>query len=1548
MKKRIMSLLLAGLMAMYAVSINAFAADVCEVCSNDPCICENTEGEEPTVDYRADIGKMAQFSADWSEFLLFDAPENFDFYGSDGEFDFDVDDADGSDWDNAAYWLKDEDIPDGLTMSVINYYWDADSTALWYKVEVSSDFTAPELLVKYPWVFQDFTDEELSAGNMLILTAVEQPEEPGCDICGEPDCETEHIWCEICEEYDCEFPHAVGVPEIIATVTDSEGNEQKIAVSGDALPEGAALEIAPVENEETLSELLALEGGYIWDIHVLDAEGNEWQPYCEGETVTVNFPIPGVEDGKYVEISHVLDSVETVATAIEKGTALEGLLEDFPAEYAPILAPAVAAWQAVTGSTENWFVVEYFGDLRVENGYVSVETDSFSVWSSDFTMARYTYPNTPKTDANMLVLAANDMAVFYVELGNSLRVTTGRNTTYKFKWRTTINGNDADIGEATWTGLAEKWFTEVLLSNRGQQDTTLTLDPADVKVGDRVRVWHTGGAMQASEYVEIIVVDERMVTFNENRGSYSGISGNQLTESNGTDWGGTGSGTKYDYYIHDGSSVRAYVVPPQLTDTNGAYVHTGWVTSSGASVAIGSNYTPSGDETLTAVWARKAYTITWKNHDGTVLKTDAVNYGTTPSYTGATPTKAATAQYTYTFSGWSPAITSVTGEATYTAIFSSTVNKYTVTWKNWDGTVLETDTDVTYNTTPTYNGSTPSRAATAEYTYTFKGWSPAVSAVTGEATYTATYTATKQSYTITWKNDDGSVIDTTSVDYGDVPTHAAPSKAATAQYTYTFSGWSPAITSVTGEATYTATYSSTVNKYTVTWKNWDGTVLETDTDVTYNTTPTYNGSTPSRAATAQYTYTFHEWSPAVTAVTGDVTYTATYFATVNTYTVTFVNEDGTVLQSGKVNYGDTPAYTGATPTKAATARYTYTFNEWSPAVTAVTGDVTYTATYFATVNAYTVTFENEDGTVLQKSDVDYGDTPAYTGVTPTKAATAEYTYTFKGWTPTVTSVTGEATYTATYTATKRSYTITWKNDNGSVIDTTSVLYGDVPVHADPSKAATAQYTYTFSGWSPAVSAVTGNATYTATYSATVNAYTVTFENEDGTVLQESGVDYGGTPVYSGETPIKEATAEYTYTFKGWSPAVSAVTGEATYTATYTATKRSYTVTWKNEDGSVIDTTFVLYGDVPVHADPTKAATAQYTYTFTAWTPTVIAVTGDATYTATYSATANTYTVTFENEDGTVLQESGVDYGGTPVYSGETPIKAATAEYTYTFKGWSSEITPVTGEATYTATYTATKRSYTITWKNEDGSVIDTTSVEYGDTPAYTGATPTKAATAEYTYTFKGWTPEITAVTGEATYKATYNSAEKKATISYVIVGPSGCGTLSRTSEEVDVVTGSALGSTVLYSGEIYEFAGWFDNEACMGAALSMEDTYQPAKPDPIWQDATYYVKIKFRGADFTITRANTRADQAFVYRINGEGLTIDVTIVGNGSVTITNLPFGDYTVTQMNGWSWRYSDTVQNVSHEAGPGEVTFNGARNLVKWLNGNVAIIPSKREEE
>ena len=83
-----------------------------------------------------------------------------------------------------------------------------------------------------------------------------------------------------------------------------------------------------------------------------------------------------------------------------------------------------------------------------------------------------------------------------------------------------------------------------------------------------------------------------------------------------------------------------------------------------------------------------------------------------------------------------------TFHATFTIGSGSEENSYTITWVNYDGTVLETDKNVAEGTIPSYDGENPVRAADGQYTYEFAGWSPEIAAVVGDITYTATYTPT--------------------------------------------------------------------------------------------------------------------------------------------------------------------------------------------------------------------------------------------------------------------------------------------------------------------------------------------------------------------------------------------------------------------------------------------------------------------------------------------------------------------------------------------------------------------------------------------------------------------------------------------------------------------------------------------------------------------------------------------------------------------------------------------------------------------------------------
>ena len=109
----------------------------------------------------------------------------------------------------------------------------------------------------------------------------------------------------------------------------------------------------------------------------------------------------------------------------------------------------------------------------------------------------------------------------------------------------------------------------------------------------------------------------------------------------------------------------------------------------------------------------------------------------------------------------------------------------------------------------------------------------------------------------------------------------------------------------------------------------------------------------------------------------------------------------------------------------------------------------------------------------------------------------------------------------------------------------------MPTHADASQDPDAHYTYEFNGWTPEITEVTANADYTATYTYIVNKYTVTWKDENGTVLEtNTEAPYGEMPTYNGATPTKESTDDVAYVFAGWTPAVSEVTVDVEYVAIY--------------------------------------------------------------------------------------------------------------------------------------------------------------------------------------------------------------------------------------------------------------------------------------------------------------------------------------------------------------------------------------------------------------
>ncbi|WP_073234146.1 InlB B-repeat-containing protein [Fibrobacter sp. UWH9] len=599
---------------------------------------------------------------------------------------------------------------------------------------------------------------------------------------------------------------------------------------------------------------------------------------------------------------------------------------------------------------------------------------------------------------------------------------------------------------------------------------------------------------------------------------------------------------------------------------------------------------------------------------------------------------------------------------------------WNINFYNADSTLLSSQT-LQHGSIVDYHGETPSIPATAKYTYIFAGWNVEPTNATENFDYYAVYDSVMNSYKVVFQDYDKKELKSLTYEYGATPRFSEKlTRASSVEWNYSHVGWDPAITAVTEEAVYTAVYDSSKVEYTVTFMN--GTeVLET-LKVPYGSAATPS-VTPTRVG-----YKFIGWSPKFGNITADLTVKAMFEELVYR-TVSIKEENGEIIDNVDVEEN------GKFTLPSAAEKTGYKFDGWYDSkgnclgqpgdVITISADISIEARY--SILSYTITFVDEDGSVIESGSVEFGSMPT-ASKEPTKASTAQYTYEFAGWTPEFVAVSGNAIYTATYNAVVRNYTVTFADENGKALSSSSVAYGKIPTApaTEPTKAATVQYNYTFAGWTPELVKVTGDATYKATFTSALRNYTITFVDEDGSEISKSAVAYGESPVAPAE-PTRTSTAQYSYEFAGWSPAVTAVSGNATYTATYTSKVRTYEITFVDEDGSEISKSAVAYGESPVApAEPTKASTAQYSYEFAGWTPGIVKVTGDATYKASYNSVLNAYKVTFLDYDGSTLKSQNVKYGAAATAPADPERDG------YKFTGWDKSFDEIVKNTDVTAQY----------------------------------------------------------------------------------------------------------------------------------------------------------------------------------------------------------------------------------------------------------------------
>ena len=273
-------------------------------------------------------------------------------------------------------------------------------------------------------------------------------------------------------------------------------------------------------------------------------------------------------------------------------------------------------------------------------------------------------------------------------------------------------------------------------------------------------------------------------------------------------------------------------------------------------------------------------------------------------------------------------------------------------------------------------------------------------------------------------------------------------------------------------------------------------------------------------------------------------------------------------------------------------------------------------------------------------------------------------------------------------------------------------------------------------------------------------YEITWLNYDGSELYVDSLEYGVMPEYTGETPKKESTAAYAYTFNGWKPNIVAVTSDAIYIAQFESHKIEY-----NVDVTIPDTVEV-HGSVTIDGTPTYGETVTLTpqpedgYVFEGWSdgntdnPREVVVDGDV----------NIYPIFHKCEEIITLTEIVIGKGESYKFGGKT----------YTTRGiYYDTITLATGCDSISTLKLSVVKKKTFNLR----AVVDSTQMAYGTTIGSgiynDGQTVTiEAVPASSKYVFARWwnpdegieifeNPYTFALTRNLTLKAVFKRAPKR-------------------------------------------------------------------------------------------------------------------------------------------------------------------------------------------
>ena len=201
---------------------------------------------------------------------------------------------------------------------------------------------------------------------------------------------------------------------------------------------------------------------------------------------------------------------------------------------------------------------------------------------------------------------------------------------------------------------------------------------------------------------------------------------------------------------------------------------------------------------------------------------------------------------------------------------------------------------------------------------------------------------------------------------------------------------------------------------------------------------------------------------------------------------------------------------------------------------------------------------------------------------------------------------------------------------------------------------------------------------------------------------------------------------------------------------------------------------------------------------------------------------------------------------------------------------------------------------------------------------------------------------------DGTNEIIFYYVEQEVDIKYVVVDE-GTGSVSVASETVKVVSGTANGS-IPTAAQKYRFVGWYTDEACSTLVdenwVDANNKLVPQKVNGQYKAATYYAKFELNVVELTITKTGSEdidENQTFLFRVQGldevnKDVDLTVTIHGNGSITISDLIVGNYKVSELSDWSFRYNaDSNVKSINIVEDYTISFSNTRDKKYWLDGN-----------